>query len=59
MWLSKGFDLKRKKKKKNVYDHRIVRELSMVGFKFSSGMNPKTLEGIHDNLNTVGKTRFY
>lgn len=22
-------------------------------------MNPKTLEGIHDNLNTVGKTRFY
>lgn len=31
----------------------------MVGFNFSSGMNPKTLAGIHDNLNTVGKTRFY
>lgn len=58
MWLSKGFELKRKNKK-NVYDHRNVRELSTVGFKFSSGMNPKTLEGIHDNLNTVGKTRFY
>lgn len=45
MWLSKGSEQNRE----NVCDWRMVGELSMPVFKFSSGMNPKIVEGIHDN----------
>lgn len=43
----------------NICDCRIVRKLNAAVLKVLSVMNPNIFQGIYDNSNVTGKTRFY